>query len=142
MAIVCTLQLGTQMCVCHAITSARHTVVFLFFNHSHFGNLKPLNVSILMRFPKGERERKKSGGEKQQGTQILFCFCVRLSEETAEPCVGRCSWGQKIGGVSTFWFGPGEDQFLYADVKCLQGMARRVSNPPINTVAFCPQFPA
>lgn len=39
------------------LTPAWALSLSLFFNRSPFGNLKPLNVSILMRFSKREREK-------------------------------------------------------------------------------------
>ena len=83
MAVVSTCTAGQTDASPHANASMGTLSVFFFFNLSPFGNLKPLNVSILMRFSK--RERKKMSriiracgmlGGKQQGARILLCVSV------------------------------------------------------------------
>ena len=81
------------------LTPAWALSLSLFFNLSPFGNLKPLNVSILMRFSKREREKVSriiracgmlGGGETARGPGLALCLSVWLAKETLEPVVGRC----------------------------------------------------
>lgn len=86
------------------LTPAWALSLSLFYNLSPFGNLKPLNVSILMRFSKREREKvsrimRACGmlrGETARGPGLALCRSVWLAKETLESVVGRCSRNKKI----------------------------------------------
>ena len=98
MAVVSTCTAGQTDASPHANASMGTLSVFFFFNLSPFGNLKPLNVSILMRFSKRERKKMSRiiracgmlGGETAGGPDLALCLSVWRSKETLEPFVGRC----------------------------------------------------
>lgn len=83
-----------------------------FFNHSHFGNLKPRNVSILMRFPKGARE-KIGGGKAAGDPHIILLLCSALQRNSGAIRVWEGANGVRNRRCLHLWAWAREDQFLY-----------------------------